>query len=359
MRFYTRQHATTAASICTPVRCTSASSTETARTSSTRTCRRAAELSRGGRAVSRGSRRRRGVHLHLVLARRPLRRRNHPLRPRPRALHEGDPRRQGQERPHRLPEDRDAGARRDAAPGLRLPGRHARHPRSAAPAPAARPQARRADRPHPDHQPASTTSRPSRSASPTRAIATALPITSTTPSCARASRSISHCSIATTRCSSTSRATSCGRQAARRAGLPAAALHPRRRQGAGPHDPLRDPHRAALRPGAGVRLLRAAREVRKESAGKKHGTSGAKMGNVHLKWAFSEAAVLFVRHNDPGKKLLARLEKRARQGQGAEHPRAQARPCRLLHAAARQGVRDRTLRRDGQLRERGMREPVA
>ena len=31
-----------------------------------------------------------------------------------------------------------------------------------------------------------------------------------------------------------------------------------------------------------------------QSAGKKLGTGGAKMGNVHLKWAFSEAAVLFL-----------------------------------------------------------------
>jgi len=38
-------------------------------------------------------------------------------------------------------------------------------------------------------------------------------------------------------------------------------------------------------------------------------TSGAKMGNVHLKWAFSEAAVLFLRHTAEGKKRLARLEK--------------------------------------------------
>ena len=30
--------------------------------------------------------------------------------------------------------------------------------------------------------------------------------------------------------------------------------------------------------------------------------------------AFSEAAVLFVRHNEPGKKLLARLEKRVGKG---------------------------------------------
>jgi len=59
-----------------------------------------------------------------------------------------------------------------------------------------------------------------------------------------------------------------------------------------------------------ARLVRCA----KESGGKKLGTSGAKMGNVHLKWAFSEAAVLFVRHSAEGKKLLARLEKRFGKG---------------------------------------------
>jgi transposase len=40
-----------------------------------------------------------------------------------------------------------------------------------------------------------------------------------------------------------------------------------------------------------------------ESAGKKKGTGGAKIGNAHLKWAFSEAAVLFIRYNAPAKKL--------------------------------------------------------
>jgi len=50
-------------------------------------------------------------------------------------------------------------------------------------------------------------------------------------------------------------------------------------------------------------------KCRKESAGKKLGTSGAKMGNVHLKWAFSEAAVTFLRHNREGQKFLARLAK--------------------------------------------------
>jgi len=59
-----------------------------------------------------------------------------------------------------------------------------------------------------------------------------------------------------------------------------------------------------------ARLVRCA----KESAGKRYGTSGAKMGNVHLKWAFSEAAVLFVRHSPEGKKLRARLEKRFGKG---------------------------------------------
>ncbi len=52
----------------------------------------------------------------------------------------------------------------------------------------------------------------------------------------------------------------------------------------------------------------------RQSAGKVLGTSGAKMGNVHLKWAFSEAAVLFLRHTTEGTKILARLEKRHGKG---------------------------------------------
>jgi transposase len=43
------------------------------------------------------------------------------------------------------------------------------------------------------------------------------------------------------------------------------------------------------------------------SAGKKLGTGGAKIGNVHLKWAFSEAAVLFLRNNPAGQQQLRRL----------------------------------------------------
>jgi len=43
------------------------------------------------------------------------------------------------------------------------------------------------------------------------------------------------------------------------------------------------------------------------SAGKRLGTGGAKIGNAHLKWAFSEAAVLFLRNNPAGQKHLRRL----------------------------------------------------
>jgi len=47
-----------------------------------------------------------------------------------------------------------------------------------------------------------------------------------------------------------------------------------------------------------------------ESAGKRTGTGGAKIGNVHLKWAFSEAAVLFLRANPAGLAYKRRLEKK-------------------------------------------------
>jgi transposase len=48
----------------------------------------------------------------------------------------------------------------------------------------------------------------------------------------------------------------------------------------------------------------------KESNGKRLGTSGKKIGNVHLRWAFAEAAVLFLRHNQPGKAYFAKLERK-------------------------------------------------
>jgi transposase len=52
----------------------------------------------------------------------------------------------------------------------------------------------------------------------------------------------------------------------------------------------------------------------KESAGKRYGTSGTKIGNAYLKWAFSEEAVLFFRDNRAGQKYLARLEPKHAKG---------------------------------------------
>jgi transposase len=48
----------------------------------------------------------------------------------------------------------------------------------------------------------------------------------------------------------------------------------------------------------------------KESAGKLYGHSGAKIGNAHLKWSFSEAAVLMLREIPEVKKYKARLLKK-------------------------------------------------
>jgi transposase len=48
----------------------------------------------------------------------------------------------------------------------------------------------------------------------------------------------------------------------------------------------------------------------RESAGKKKGTAGRKIGNAHLKWAFSEATCLLVRELPKAKAWLARKERR-------------------------------------------------
>ena len=46
----------------------------------------------------------------------------------------------------------------------------------------------------------------------------------------------------------------------------------------------------------------------KESHHKRLGTAGKKIGNVHLRWAFAEAALLFLRQNQPGKASFTKLE---------------------------------------------------
>jgi transposase len=55
-------------------------------------------------------------------------------------------------------------------------------------------------------------------------------------------------------------------------------------------------------------------KCKKESNGKNYGTSGKKIGNAHLKWAFSEASVLFIKGNEPAKKYLDRLSQKHGKG---------------------------------------------
>jgi transposase len=52
----------------------------------------------------------------------------------------------------------------------------------------------------------------------------------------------------------------------------------------------------------------------KASAGTRYGTAGAKIGNMYLTWAFSAAAVLFLRDHPAGQQSLTRLEKKHGQG---------------------------------------------
>jgi len=55
-------------------------------------------------------------------------------------------------------------------------------------------------------------------------------------------------------------------------------------------------------------------KCRAESAGKTYGSSGAKIGNAHLKWAFSEACVIFLRGNPTAKMYVNKLTKRHNKG---------------------------------------------
>lgn len=68
---------------------------------------------------------------------------------------------------------------------------------------------------------------------------------------------------------------------------------------------------AIARFGGEGEFLSYARLIRpqKTSAGKVTGGGGAKIGNAHLKWAFSEAACLLARESAQAKRFLARKEK--------------------------------------------------
>jgi transposase len=81
------------------------------------------------------------------------------------------------------------------------------------------------------------------------------------------------------------------------------------------------------------RLVKRARA----SHGKRHGTSGKKIGNAPLTWAFSEAAVRFLKHNEPAQKYLAKLATKPGKGQALAilaHKLGRAVYFRLKHHVA-------------------------
>ena len=75
-------------------------------------------------------------------------------------------------------------------------------------------------------------------------------------------------------------------------------------------------------------------KCQKASAGKVLGHSGKKIGNVHLKWAFSEAAVLFLRGNPEGQRYVERLAKK--HGKGKALSILAARLGRAVYAMLKQ-----------------------
>jgi len=52
----------------------------------------------------------------------------------------------------------------------------------------------------------------------------------------------------------------------------------------------------------------------KESAGKRYGFSGGRIGNAHLKWAFSEAVCLFMRESEQAKRYVAKKARKHGKG---------------------------------------------
>jgi transposase len=81
-----------------------------------------------------------------------------------------------------------------------------------------------------------------------------------------------------------------------------------------------------------ARLVRPA----KESAGKRVGSSNAKMGNAHLKWAFREAAALMTRHDATVKAWAAKKAKAS--GKGKAQAILAAKLGRAVYVMLRRGV---------------------
>ena len=94
----------------------------------------------------------------------------------------------------------------------------------------------------------------------------------------------------------------------------------------------------------------------KESAGKRSGTAGTKIGKASRKWACSEAAVFFLRNNPVGQKYLARFENK--HGKGKALPVLAHKLARAVYSMLKRDVvfaLDIFLQREG----RGAGEPAA
>src|SRR4029077_15611954 len=79
------------------------------------------------------------------------------------------------------------------------------------------------------------------------------------------------------------------------------------------------------------RLVRCAHE----SAGKKLGCGGKKIGNPHLRWAFAEAACLFLRSSERAKKW--KQKQAAQRGEGKALAILAARLGRAVYHMLRKG----------------------
>jgi transposase len=78
---------------------------------------------------------------------------------------------------------------------------------------------------------------------------------------------------------------------------------------------------------------------RKESNGKITGRSNGKIGNAHLKWAFSEAAVLLMRESEKAKRFIQSDGSQTRQRKSHLHLRRTDRQNDLFYVKERKGVR--------------------
>jgi hypothetical protein len=85
-------------------------------------------------------------------------------------------------------------------------------------------------------------------------------------------------------------------------------------------------------------------KCQKSSGGKLLGISGAKIDNAHLKWAFSEAAVLFLGKRPEGKKVFARIERKHGKGKALSILAHRMGGGCLLHARSQASLRSRPFR---------------